>query len=1000
MRILIDLEAVQSGGAGDRAGRLLLDLAEALARAASGTDQILVLLNDAWPETVLRLRADLDGLLPPGAVRVWSAGVPGGRGAPDGVAIRAAVIGAMDPALVIAGGADTGTVPEPDRLVARVDDAPPRLSLFAAGRGELLDVIDLPLSGTKEGGRQVLDRLRNHLDARVQGDALPQDRPRLAYVSPLMPQASGIATYARDLLPALARWYRIDVVADQAAVTDPWVLDHATILDPATFLQRAGDYARVLYHFGNSGLHPFMLPLLEQVPGVVMLHDFFLGQALAEAGQEPFRRALAESHGAFAALGAAPEHLEAAKATWPANLAVLQQATGVIVHSRTARRLAEAWYGPDVARSWAVIPHLRQAHRLDEATRQAARAELGLAPDALVICSFGLIGPSKLSHLVLEAFSRPPLADDPGAVLVFVGRNDTGRYGRDLLAAIAAAGLADRVRITGWADDALYEGYLRAADIAVQLRSLSRGETSGAVIDCMAHGLATVVNAHGTLADLDPETVVMLPDAVAAGPLAEAMAALAADPALRARIGAAALVLIERDHAPATCAERFARAIEGFHAADARGLGGALRRIAFPGLAPDSLTDIAGALAWNIPPAPRLRQLLVDVSAILQVDLRTGVQRVVRQILTEWLRAPPAGWAVLPVYGTGTVPGYRHARHWTDTFLNLPPHAPDGDAPVDAWPGDVFLGLDLNGTGPVANQALLDAWHRKGVDVRFVVYDLLPVRLPQHFPPAEPPHFERWLSTITRYGGAVCISRAVAADLADWMRRNVEPSALPFRIDSFRLGADIRGPTSTGGLPPGSRAALEAIAAQPSFLMVGTLEPRKGHAQTLAAFESLWTAGQTEARLVIVGKQGWQVEGLCDRLRRHPEAGRRLFWFDAASDALLERLYGTATCLLMPSEGEGFGLPLIEAAQVQMPILARDLPVFREVAGDHAAYFAGLAPEDLARAVRDWLVLWAEGRHPRSDGLAHPSWADSAAELLAVLAIDPRPAPMASPEGR
>ena len=143
--------------------------------------------------------------------------------------------------------------------------------------------------------------------------------------------------------------------------------------------------------------------------------------------------------------------------------------------------------------------------------------------------------------------------------------------------------------------------------------------------------------------------------------------------------------------------------------------------------------------------------------------------------------------------------------------------------------------------------------------------------------------------------------------------------------------------------------------------MVGTVEPRKGHAQALAAFEKLWGQG-LEANLVIVGKQGWKMEVIgrspASSLRN---VGKRLFWLEGISDEYLEKIYDACTCLIAASEGEGFGLPLIEAAQHKLPIIARDIPVFREVAGEHAYYFSGLDPQSLAESVKNWLTLNAEG---------------------------------------
>ena len=171
------------------------------------------------------------------------------------------------------------------------------------------------------------------------------------------------------------------------------------------------------------------------------------------------------------------------------------------------------------------------------------------------------------------------------------------------------------------------------------------------------------------------------------------------------------------------------------------------------------------------------------------------------------------------------------------------------------------------------------------------------------------------------------------------------------------------------------------MADRPSFLMVGTLEPRKGQTQALAALEKLWEQG-VQANLVIVGKQGWKMESLVDRLRHHPELGKRLFWLEGISDEYLEKVYAASTCLIAASAGEGFGLPLIEAAQHKLPIIARDIPVFREVAGEHAYYFDGLDSESLAQAIQDWLKLKSESRVPSSENMPWLRWEQSVQQLI------------------
>jgi len=124
------------------------------------------------------------------------------------------------------------------------------------------------------------------------------------------------------------------------------------------------------------------------------------------------------------------------------------------------------------------------------------------------------------------------------------------------------------------------------------------------------------------------------------------------------------------------------------------------------------------------------------------------------------------------------------------------------------------------------------------------------------------------------------------------------------------------------------------------------------------------------------------TEALVERLRNHPEKNSRLFWFEGASDELLMRLYEQCSGLLVPSEGEGFGLPLIEAAQHGLPILCRDLPVFKEVAGPHASYFSGFEAVELADAIRDWLECRANDAVPASAGMPRLTWEQATTKLL------------------
>jgi glycosyltransferase involved in cell wall biosynthesis len=240
--------------------------------------------------------------------------------------------------------------------------------------------------------------------------------------------------------------------------------------------------------------------------------------------------------------------------------------------------------------------------------------------------------------------------------------------------------------------------------------------------------------------------------------------------------------------------------------------------------------------------------------------------------------------------------------------------------------------------------------------------------------------FHKWLTSVVGLAdGIVSISRTVADDLADWLIESDKTRRL--NLGYFHLGTDIDEGRPTNGLTGAEADLVTRLDGRKTLLMVGTVEPRKGHAQVLDAMDILW-ASEQDLALVIIGKQGWMVEGLAQRLRKHPEHSKRLFWFERASDGLLDQLYKRACALVMASEGEGFGLPLIEAAQHLLPIIARDIPVFREVAGDHAFYFHDTGGEGLAAALAEWLAAYQQGNAPDVSGMPRLNWAESTQQLL------------------
>ena len=826
-------------------------------------------------------------------------------------------------------------------------------------------------------------------------------KKKLAFVTPLPPARTGIADYSTELLPALVEYYDVTVVVAQDQVTDTWADRHLQIRDVAWLEAHLNEVDRVVYQIGNSPFHWYMLLLQEKIPGTVVLHDFFLSSLMAwlecHAGvPHAWTRALYASHG-YPAVQERYRNVEMAKHTYPVNFDVLKHARGVFVHSEYSRQLAQKWYGKEIGQDWQVIPLVRT--KVEALGGTDIRERLGFAKNDFLICSFGFLDSTKLNHRLLDCWLNSALAKDEKCHLVFVGENHGDSYGTQLLQTIRSSGLGRRIRITGFASPELFRHYLMAADVAVQLRTMSRGETSAAVLDCMNHAVPVIVNANGSMAELDSEAVWLLPDEFSDAMLIEAMETLWRQPETRILLGERAGAIVRHRHAPAECAQCYATAIERFHRRAEVAPPALIAAIAeeqcFAG-SDEYLRCLAQDIAVNQAQPKPARRLFLDVTATCRNDLKTGIERVARALLLSILQEPPLGFRVEPVYLSNSNGQWQHryARKYTLELIGCPSEALDDDIVVPEC-GDILVGLDYSGDILVqaAEMGLFSGYRANGTAIFSVVFDLLPVRIPEFFVNGADNTHAKWLEYISTFDGSACISKSVSTDLFSWQREMALNfvNRRPYRIDWFHLGADVTNSAPSLGLPHNAEVLLEKFTFRPSFLMVGTIEPRKGYLQAIEAFSEIWNDG-INVNLLIVGSEGWKdqpyhlrrnIPETVNRLKNHAELNVRLFWLDNISDEYLEKVYTVSTCLIAASYGEGFGLPLIEAAQHNLPIIARDIPVFREVAGENAYYFSNNDdPSALASGIKEWLDLYKQEKYPRSDTMQWLTWRESAEQLV------------------
>ncbi|MDR3442942.1 MAG: glycosyltransferase [Legionella sp.] len=1011
MRIVIDLQGVQSASRLSGSGRSSLNLARAIVRNR-GEHEVLLALNGMLADSIEAIRAEFHNLLPQANIRVWQAFGPVCDLDPANTwrrqvaeLLRESFLSGLKPDVLFVTSLFEGYD----------DDAVTSISIPHISEKSLLEeikalsipaenVINILASTSWDISARCAIAAFEQLHAQHQHESaltkLSDRRLKLAFISPLPPERSGIANYSAELLPELAKHYDIEVITPRRKHLTPSIQANYVVRDVAWFRLHAKRYDRVLYHIGNSSFHSHMFSLLAEFPGVVVLHDFFISDVQWHDETHGLRphaltRELQHAHG----YSAVQERFQSTDHhilwKYPCNLTVLQQAQGIIVHSHTSCAMANLWFGNNFANDFAVIPLLRPSI-LDKNTsemKHVARSILGIADDVFLVCSFGLLGPSKLNHLLLKAWVASTLGRNAQCMLVFVGENHGGTYGEELTRIIGESGVGARIHITGWTSNATFDHYLQAADLAVQLRTFSRGETSAAVLDCMNHGLPTISNAHGSMAELPQDAVWMLPDVFTEAELGNALQILWDEPSRRKALGQQARKNILSQHTPQKCTEHYVEAIERFYS---RGINehALIHRIAAldnASLLESDWRHLASYIAQNhTVPSPK-RQLLLDVTATARHDLKTGIERVVRAVCLNLLQNPPAGMTVEPIYlsNEGKSWHYRYARKFTMNLLNCPDNILSDD-PIEYHNEDVLVGLDISGDMLIqaTQQGLFNVMKSVGMKINFMVYDLLPLHMPDVFPPGANQFFSNWFNAIINIADTIVTgSESVSKDILHYIQKNkLQPPQLVWS----HYGADISTSDKASMFDFSEHQIIDQLKAKSSFLMVGTIEPRKGHLQTLSAFEKLW-AKNNDINLVIVGKEGWQdlpdasrrtIPEIVSKIHSHPELGRRLFWFDEINDNYLEQIYAASTCLIAASKGEGFGLPLIEAAFHRLPIIARDVPVFKEIAQNHAYYFSGDMAEDLAQALSEWLELFSRKTHPKSDDMAWLTWKESTQRLF------------------
>ena len=325
-----------------------------------------------------------------------------------------------------------------------------------------------------------------------QASSIGGSRARVAVLTPLPPDRSGVADYAVPMCEALAKRADVQVFTPSKLALAP----AGTSLAPLSAApQLSGCFDRVVNILGNSVFHLQILRYLLRHGGAVIQHDGrMLDLYAGHMGFEKTERMAEEEMGRALRPNEIWHWLAG---DFPSDALILREiaaaAEPMLMHSRSGAADATRRYGVPVGQIPFALYRTLPDEDLTETARRAARKRLGVRPHAVLIACFGYVHPTKLPLDCVWAleFLRAWNVD---ARLHFVGaslmEDETA-----LRALISDLDLEKHVQLGGrFVNEDVYRDHLLAADIGLQLRIGPIGAVSGALADCIAAGLPTVAS--------------------------------------------------------------------------------------------------------------------------------------------------------------------------------------------------------------------------------------------------------------------------------------------------------------------------------------------------------------------------------------------------------------------------------------------------------------------------------------------------------------------------
>ena len=372
---------------------------------------------------------------------------------------------------------------------------------------------------------------------------------RIAYFSPLPPARSGIADYSSELLPYLANYANITLFTADPHEISPALTQQFSTQPIRKYPEQRWQYDITLYQMGNSAYHKEMYEMFRRFPGIVVLHDYGLHQFIAYLAAANHKTADYSREVAYELGSQGIAYIRQAQAhtlhNAPLNRRLLDLSLGVIVHSDYVRNLILA-RGEKTAVT--VIPH-----QMTTFTGKSRHHQLPFPENAVIFASVGQVTSAKQIEFALRAFKKVRQTN-PHAYYFIVGEETKDM---NLSNIIHTLDLSDYVHHIGYvADKETFTDWIYTADVIINLRYPTIGETSSTALRALAAGRPLILFDHGWYSEL-PDSTCIKTAPLDEDALIEAMATLASQPELRQRLGKSGQQHITAHHHPTHVADAY-----------------------------------------------------------------------------------------------------------------------------------------------------------------------------------------------------------------------------------------------------------------------------------------------------------------------------------------------------------------------------------------------------------------------------------------------------------